>query len=173
MSKRPTTSGKDPAVATSIRMLADCVGRGPSTVRKWFSRRDWCLPCRAPWVVEDVQKWMAVHLRKKDPAQRYHDAQKGVGVVSLTDLEKARTENYQEAAAIRRLKRLQVEGQLHDVAECDARRRRQMYHLRNLLLRVPRSMAPELTGKGRGEIEQRLNAEMRRILLDLSEGRDG
>ena len=143
----------------SARALARVVGKSASAVRKWISRRDWPYG-RGPFDIALVQKWMQVHL-KRDPAQRYHDAQRGVKPDELSLLDRARTANYLEAARIRELKRRQIEGQLHDVADCEARRRRQILLVRNALTRtLPRTLAAELVGRARGDMERILHSRL-------------
>jgi len=142
-----------PAAPVSLRALARQIGRGESTVRKWTSRPDWPF-ARGPFDVDEIQRWMQIHLRR-DPAQRYHDAQKGIGPRPLSEIDKARAWNYLEAAKIRRMKREQAEGKLHDVAGCLARRRRQILAVRNSLTRtLPRTLAAELVGRARGDAER-------------------
>lgn len=136
-----------------MRALARAVGRSLSAVRKWTKRRDWPYG-KGPFVVEYVKDWMRDHL-KRDPAHRYHDAQKGVGPQPLSQVEQARAENFSESAQIRRLKREQLQGKLHDVEECRARRRRQILAVRNALTRtLPRALSAELVGRARGDMER-------------------
>lgn len=162
-------SGKDPKLAESIRSLARQVVRAESTVRKWLKRSDWPFGKMGPWKVRDVIKWMSIHL-KRDPAQRYHDAKKGIGVKPLSELEKARQDNYLESAAIRKLKRLEMEGRLHDVGECRRRRVRQIHAVKTALMRLPRIVAPELIGKSRTVIEKALRKHMRQIVESFAKG---
>jgi len=149
--------------ATSIRGLARQVGRSESTVRKWIKRPDWPFGPRAPWVVDKVQGWMALYLGR-DPAARYHAAQKGLGPKPLSELEAARTANQLEAAAIRRLHREETEGLLHNVEECRRRRLRQIHAVKGALRGLPRSIGPELVGLSRPKIERLLRERLRGIL---------
>jgi len=97
---------------------------------------------------------MEIHLHR-DPAHRWHDAQKGIAATPLSQLEKARTWSFVEAAQIRRLKREQLQGKLHDVEDCRARRRRQVLLVRNTLTRsLPRTLAAELVGRTRRDMER-------------------
>lgn len=137
----------------SMRALAREVGRSSSTVRKWTKRRDWPFGA-GPFDVGDVLVWMRLHLHR-DPAHRFHDAQRGIGAQPLSQIEQARAWNYAESAQIRRLKREQLQGRLHDVQACQARRRRQILAVRNALVRtIPRALGPELVGRARGDIER-------------------
>lgn len=155
----------------SIRSLARQVGRAEGTVRKWIKRRDWPFG-RGPFVVDDVRRWMEMHLGR-DPAQRYHDAQRGIGDKPLSQLERARTLSYFEAAQIRRLKRQQLEGKLHDADECRARRRRQVLRVRNALTRsLPRTLAGELVGRARGDMERLLRDRLAAVCEAFADEHD-
>ena len=148
-----------PAKAVSMRALARQVGRAESTVRKWKKRRDWPFG-DGPFAVEDVRRWMEIQLHR-DPAKRYHDAQKGIGPTPLSQIEKARAWNLVESAQIRRLKREQLEGKLHDVEECRARRRRKVLAVRNALTRsLPRTLAAELVGRTRRDSERVIRSRL-------------
>lgn len=148
-----------PPKVVSIRALARQVGRAESTVRKWIKRDDWHFGS-GPFAVDVVRKWMEIQLHR-DPAQRYHDAQKGIGPTPLSQIEKARVWNFIESAQIRRLKREQLQGKLHDVEECRARRRRQILAVRNALTRsVPRTLAAELVGRTRRDMERVIRARL-------------
>jgi hypothetical protein len=168
MAKDNSASGKDPDQVASLRSLANVAGRSPTSVRKWIKRSDWPFG-KGPFSVRLVRQWMEIHL-KRDPAQRYHDAQRGIGPKELNELDQARKEGYQEASAIRRLKRLQIEGTLHDVAECKERRRRQLFYVRNALLRFPRSVAADLVARPRGEVEAVLKRRVDAILQSFARG---
>lgn len=136
-----------------MRALGRAVGRSLSAVRKWTNRRDWPFG-KGPFNVGEVRDWMRLHL-KRDPAQRYHDAQQGIGAQALSQVEQARAFNFAESAMIRRLKREQLQGKLHNVEECRARRRRQILTVRNALTRaLPRALSAELVGRARGDMER-------------------
>jgi len=146
----------------SMRRLAALVGRHESAVRKWKKRPDWPFG-DGPFDLDQVRLWMQVHL-KRDPARRYHDARKGIGPQPLSDLEKARTKNYEEAARKRQLEREEIEGKLHDKRECSIRRRRQVYAIRNALTRtLPRTLAAELVGRARGDMEQLIRQRLEAV----------
>jgi hypothetical protein len=143
----------------SIRSLARLVGRSEATVRKWIKRGDWPFG-KGPFEAEPVRRWMEIHLQR-DPAQRYHDAQKGIGAKPLNELEQARKANFEEAGQIRRLRRLELEGKLHDVAACEAQWRRAIVGIRNALTRsLPRALSIELVGRARGEMERIIRDRM-------------
>jgi hypothetical protein len=161
-----------PKKPDSLRSLAASVGRSLSAVRKWKKHPKWIFG-DGPYDVAEVQKWMG-RVLKRDPAQRFHDAQRGIGPQPLSDLEKARTERYQAAARITDLKRRKLEETVHDVGECRARRIRQLTAFRNALTRsLPRALATELIGRSRGDMEQlirlRLSAVCDTLAKDIDE----
>jgi len=155
----------------SIRGLAAQVGRAESTVRKWIRRRDWPFG-RGPFVVAEVRRWMEIHLGR-DPAQAYHDAQKGIDPKPLNDIEKARALAFLESYRIRRIKREQLEGKLHDVDECRTRRRRQVLAVRNALTRrLPRTLAAELVGRARGDMERLIRDRLAAVCQGFADEQD-
>ena len=166
--KRNTTIEGAPAEVSSVRALGRVLGVAESTVRKWQKRVDWPFGLGPPWDAEEVLIWRRIHIRRADRARRYHDAQRGRGPVELSELEKARTAAYQERAAIYRLRRQELEGSLHDVDTCRARRLRQIAAVKRRLLRIPRSLSVGLVGRNRREIERLLRDEMRAVLNDFA-----
>jgi len=166
--KRNTTIEGAPAEVSSVRALGRVLGVAESTVRKWQKRVDWPFGLGPPWDAEEVLIWRRIHIRRADRARRYHDAQRGRGPVELSELEKARTAAYQERAAIYRLRRQELEGSLHDVDTCRARRLRQIAAVKRRLLRVPRSLGGRLVGCSRRQVETLLRAEMRGILEEFA-----
>lgn len=152
MAETTTAAVPPPEGPVSMRGLALAVGRSLTSVRRWTSRRDWPFG-KGPCNVMEVREWMKIHL-KRDPAQRYHDAQKGIGAEPLSQVDRARAMSFAESALIRRLKREQLQGTLHNVEECRTRRRRQILAVRNALTRtLPRALAAELIGRARGDME--------------------
>lgn len=68
------------------------------------------------------------------------------------------------------LKRLQEEEKLHDTAECRQRHLQQLWALKREFLALPRSVAPELEGRDRGDIERALSARMVGLLERFAQG---
>jgi hypothetical protein len=172
-SRQPkAAAGPAPDVITSLRAAAKAIGRSPSTMRKWLSRRDWPFG-RGPFNIEQLRKWMELHLRR-DPAQRYHDAQKGIDPREVTELERVRAWSYEESARTRQIKRKELENQLHDVEECRVRRRRQILAVRNTLTRtLPRTLAADLVGRARGDAERVIRDRLKAVCDRFAEESDG
>ena len=75
-----------------------------------------------------------------------------------------------ERALLLRVQRQELEGRLHDVAECEARRMQQIHAARNAFMGLGRSLAPDLVGKKRGQIEKIIATRIERILNAFAEG---
>lgn len=169
MTKQQTDREPPHSKPLSIRGLAREVGRSETAVRKWIKRQDWPFG-RGPFDVAQVRSWMAIHL-DRDPAQKYHDAQRGISPRPISEIERARTMNFEEAGRIRRLKREELEGKLHNVEECAARRRALVMAVRSTLTRtLPRALATELVGRSRGDMESVLRSRLTAVCNRFSEG---
>jgi hypothetical protein len=165
---------KGPIQAKSIRSLARQVGRAESTVRKWISRDDWLFALTPPWGIEKIKAWMEIHLNP-DPVAAYRKraraAEAGTQEFSrLGPLGKARLQAAIETALLRRQRRLKEAGDFHDAKECQQRRLAQVYAVKHALLRLPRSLAAELVGKTRGDIEQLLRQHVMAICTSFARG---
>jgi hypothetical protein len=120
-----------------------------------------------------VQKWMDASL-KKDPAQRYHDAQKGMQPDELSMVEKAKAKQYYERGRLLQLRREELEGKSHDAEECRSRRRRQLRLLQTTLTRaLPRTLAAELIGRARGDMERMIRERIVGVLNRLAADMEG
>jgi len=75
-----------------------------------------------------------------------------------------------EKARLAELERLEREGALHETGDCRDRRLRQLYALKREFLALPRSVAPELEGRDRTQIERALAERLTGILEQFAEG---
>jgi phage terminase Nu1 subunit (DNA packaging protein) len=69
-----------------------------------------------------------------------------------------------EKGRLAELDRLEREGALHDTTECRERHIKQLWAFKRTLLALPRSLAPDLEGRGRGEIEALVKERIMDIL---------
>jgi len=157
--------------AKSRRGLAREVGRSESTVRKWISRRDWLFGDEPPWEVKRVKEWMGIYL-KPDNAKPHREREKGgrARQQQASEMTSARTVAMTERGLLTKLRRLELEGSLHDVAECQRRRMEQIYAVKGQLLGLARSVSAELIGKDRRAIERILTERVTMMIEGFASG---
>jgi len=107
--------------------------------------------------LDEVEAWLAQQGRSGEPGRPAEsdesDSQKEA------DLKWTR-----ERARLAEIRRQTLEGALHDTAECQRHRLRQIMAVKSELLGLPRTVAPELVGKKRPEIEVILTGRVTSIL---------
>ncbi len=153
------------------RELARKVGRSESTVRKWIRRGDWPFPTEGPWEVARVKEWMALQL-KPDNAKPYREREKqGKAIRDQTsEMTRAKTALVLERAAEAKMRRLELEGSLHDSADCRRRRLAQIHAVKGALLGLARSVSAELIGKDKRAIEDIIEGRVTRIIEGFASG---
>ncbi|HUT61216.1 MAG TPA: hypothetical protein VNA25_25485 [Phycisphaerae bacterium] len=161
-------------MAKSIRSLGRQVGKAESTVRKWIAREDWPFALGPPWEVRKVRAWAEIQL-KPDPAAAYRAkvqaAQEGRGeFAGMGPVGKAKLQYIIERALAVRQRRLTDAGKLHDVEDCDRRRRRQIHEVKSALLALGRSIANSLVGQDRETIERLVDSRCAQICEEFSRG---
>ena len=123
---------KQVRTAETITALAKAVNRTRQTIGVWRKRPDWPFSPGPPWPIAKVKAW-AKGLAPDPAASSHGKVYKGRAEVEA--------ELKQERCKKLRIERLALEGALHDVTECEARRMRQIHAVKAALLALPRSIA--------------------------------
>ena len=155
----------------SRRELARRLGLPDATLRSRMSSTvfPWRFKTRGPWSDEDlaeIRKWFSLTF-DMDPEDR---VSAGRGASTMTPLAKARAASAFEDAQLKRLRRKQLEGSVHDVAECNERVMRMIWAIKGRLHQQPASLAPRLVGLSANEIEEVLETENMGMLREFAVG---
>ena len=149
MPRKPKRTKAKPAkLATSARHLARLMGVSESLVRKWRKRPDWPFGQKPPWNPTKVEAWRQRTLTQT-PGEHLRQPRDSppVPVAATGDLHRASVAYKLERTLLLRQERLEREGKMHDVAECQQRRLAQISAVRSALLDLPRSLPIRLAGR--------------------------
>lgn len=144
--RRATTApgaGKGKAAgggAQSVRELARRVDRSHTAVTKWLADPRWPFARRGPWdarTVGEIRQWATTTLEPDKSAHAGDSAAAAAGLAEATSQSKAKL-----ALTVEKVKNLrqarEIKGGLyHLVADCKARRLRQVTAVRTELLNLP------------------------------------
>ena len=163
-------------VADSIRSLGEYCRVSEGAVRKWIAREDWVFSLKPPWKVQAVKAWRDANVHP-DPAAGYRKkalaAAAGAGEFrQLGEIGKLRVQKLIEQILDIRQRRKVREDQLHDVAQCKARRLRQVHQVRGVLQDLGRGMAGNLANRPAEEVERLLTDRCRMICEEFARGCD-
>lgn len=158
--------------AKTLTELAKHMNRSTEAVRLWLKRDSWSLPRTPPWDVAAVRRWAKANVGPEpEAAFRARAAAADAGLLDYGQsgaLTRARLTATVERAMLTRQRRLVEAGQLHDTAECQQRRLRQIHHAKNRLLELPRALSGGLVGQNAETIEQILSEQVDAILQEFA-----
>lgn len=166
-------SGAQPQIfAKSIRHLARQLNKSDAAVRKWLAREDWPFPRKPPWDVRQVEAWAEINL-KPNPAAAYQrkitDVRNGSGEYGeVGALTRAKIQVTLERAMWIRQRRLTEAKKLIDAGQVQRQWLEHIQAVKSQLMVLPRSIANELVGSKREEIEQILTQRIVELLNDFA-----
>ena len=142
----------------------------PRTVLNWIkegcpnSRKNKQVPYTL--AISEVEKWLEKKGRTAEPGRPIEGGSVNEG------LRKARLKLTIEQALIQSLRRKEMEGSLHNVAECRARRLKQIYAIKQELHALIRNLPEELVNQPKEVIKGKLTEQVERICKKFAEGTD-
>ena len=164
------------ARAKSMRHLARLMGVTEGAVRKWVKHAEWPFGTTADWDPIEVEAWRlrtftqtprAPRPEVELPASAPRAMASGAG-----DLQRASVAYKLERTLLLRQQRLEREGKMHPVAECQQRRMEQITAVRAALLNLSRSLPPRLAGRP-AEDMGRIIEEVVYAILNEFAGKEG
>ena len=170
MAKKPLARAK------SMRHLARLMGVTEGAVRKWVKHAEWPFGTTADWDPIEVEAWRlrtftqtprAPRPEVELPAAAPRAMASGAG-----DLQRASVAYKLERTLLLRQQRLEREGKMHPVAECQQRRMEQITAVRAALLNLSRSLPPRLAGRPVDEMGRIIEEVVYAILNEFA-GKEG
>ena len=140
-------------------------------VQKWARSPKWPFGQKGPWDVQAVLAWASFSLHP-DRSAGGTDAGAGRGgrVADLPPLAQAELQLKIRRAQFLELQTQELKKRLHDAEECRRRRIGLIQGAKARLLDLARSVATDLAGRDRDEIERVLDERIRRILEEWARG---
>jgi hypothetical protein len=165
VAKKRKTKRHGATQAKNQEALAALVGRSPAAVSKWLRRADWPFARKPPWDAVRVAAW-ALGLSSNPAANAAsppstEPADLGRGLL------KAKIQVTANRALLSRLDYDRRAGKLHDVAQCQERRLRQIHATKTQLLELP-AMAGLLVAKPKEEIGRLIQERVEKILAGFA-----
>ena len=147
--------------------IAEALGVDWRTVTRWAqSGCPHTKQGRHPYLfsLQEVEAWINTQGRTTRPGR---PAEHG----GLSEAQKKANLQWTVERALKaRIERQTMEAKVHDVAKCMARRLGQIHAVKGELLALPRSVAPELVGLDRDEMEKILLERVEAMLNRFASG---
>ena len=161
--------------ASSLRQLANGVGRAHQVVARWIRHPAWDQSRTPPWEIEKARAWAARTLRPDRSKVWESPEPLTVEPGNLEALKKNPISLARLKLMIVRAEKLALEkailsGDYLPKAEVQAGRVRRVHAAKAVLLAIPRILSRELVGLDSSAIEAKLEAAIREALLELSKG---
>lgn len=161
--------------ASSLRQLANGVGRAHQVVARWIKHPAWDQPRTPPWDIEKARAWAARTLRPDRSKVWEGPEPVTVEPGNLEALKKNPISLARLKLMIVRAEKLAIEkailaGDYVPKADVQTQWRLAAIRVRTAMLEIPRRRSRALVGLDATEIETRLDAAIREALLELSKG---